>query len=73
MPIKTDKPDIESFIRKTEIPKEPRLDQDQGEKTFLLRLPRDLWYELKMEALQEGKTLHEYILNALRNRKGQGL
>jgi len=72
MAIKTEKPDIESFIRKTEapIPKEIERDQGQGEKTFLLRFPEELWYELKMEALQEGKTLHKYILHTLRTRKG---
>jgi len=71
MPIKTDKPDIENFIRKTDIPRVTKeVGQDQAEKTFLLRLPRELWYELKMEALQEGTTLHEHILNILRNRKG---
>ena len=70
--MKTVKPDIESFIRKadTPIPKETEHDQGQGEKTFLLRFPKELWYELKMEALREGKTLHEHILHILRTRKG---
>jgi predicted HicB family RNase H-like nuclease len=70
--MRTDKPGVESFVRKTEVlpPKEIEYDQGQGEKTFLLRFPKELWYELKMEALQEGKTLHEYILHILRTRKG---
>lgn len=74
MAIKTEKPDLESFVRKSDHKIDDVIEQvkrDMGpEKTFLLRLPRELWYELKMEALKEGKTLHEYMLQVLRNRQG---
>jgi hypothetical protein len=34
-------------------------------------LPYELWYELKMEALKKGSTLHNYILHSLKTRKGK--
>lgn len=70
MPIKTDKPDIESFVRKDETPapKEPKHEGQGKDKTFLLHLPYDLWYRLKMEALQEGKPLHQFIIEILGER-----
>jgi len=77
-------PDIESFIKKADTPpieqstkvrKQPKQDpakqdRSQGDKTYLLRLPYELWYELKLEALKKGSTLHDYILHTLRIRKG---
>jgi hypothetical protein len=71
--MQTSKPDLDSFVRKADdARKEPKpiKGQGQADKTFLLHLPYELWYRLKMEALQEGKTLHEYILQTLRTRRG---
>jgi len=38
-------------------------------KKFLLELPYELWKELKMEAMQRDKTLKDYLLEILKNRK----
>jgi len=72
MQVKAGKPDVESFISKadTAVTKIPKRDKGQGDKTYLLRLPYELWYELKMEALKKGSTLHDYILHTLSTRKG---
>jgi len=72
MQVKAGKPDVENFITKSEtaIPYQVKKEKSQGDKTYLLRLPYELWYELKMEALKEGSTLHDYILHTLSTRKG---
>jgi len=71
MQVKPVKPDVESFISKADTTiKAPKRDKIQGDKTYLLRLPYELWYELKMEALKKGSTLHDYILHTLNTRKG---
>ena len=71
MQVKPGKPDVESFISKADTTiKAPKRDKIQGDKTYLLRLPYELWYELKMEALKKGSTLHDYILHTLNTRKG---
>ena len=60
MQVKPGKPDVESFISKADTTiKAPTRD-----------LPYELWYELKMEALKKGSTLHDYILHTLSTRKG---
>ncbi|GEM_PF-3265661 len=38
-------------------------------KRYNLELPYDLWLELKLEAVQRGLTLKEYLLKILKNRK----
>lgn len=66
--MQTSKPDLDSFVRKADdAPKEPKPIESQGQadKTFLLHLPYELWYRLKVDALQEGKPLHQYIIEVL--------
>ena len=63
----TIKRSVDSFI---EGAKEKTAEPSSREKTFLLRLPHDLWKEAKMRALEEGVTLHEFILSAIREKLG---
>lgn len=39
---------------------------NQKEKTFLLRLEYDLWKKLKEKSLNQDKTLHKYIIDLLK-------
>ncbi len=56
MPIRTDKPNLDNFIKKadTEIREEPGRDFSQRDKRFLLRSPFGFWYELEADKPQEG-------------------
>ena len=38
------------------------------EKTFLLRLPYDLWKEAKMKAIENNLSLHDFILLAVKEK-----
>jgi len=35
------------------------------DKTLLIRMPHDVWYTAKQQALSEGITLHDYVLAAI--------
>ncbi|MGB9763695.1 MAG: hypothetical protein ACPLW7_06910 [Minisyncoccia bacterium] len=39
----------------------------QKEKTFLLKLDYNLWKKLKEKSLNQDKTLHQYIIDLLKN------
>lgn len=56
MPIKTDKPNLENFIRKTQTRKPEEVEGDFGQrgKRFLLRSPFGLWYELEADTPRDG-------------------
>lgn len=41
-------------------------DNNQKEKTFLLRLDYDLWKKMKEKSLSQDKTLHQYIIDLLK-------
>ena len=41
-------------------------DSPQKEKTFLLRMPYSLWKEAKIKALNQNKTLHAFLLEAIK-------
>lgn len=55
--------DVEGFIKSA---KAEEHKEDRKDKKFLLDLPYDLWYKLKLRALQEGKPLKELMVEALR-------
>ena len=42
--------------------------EDQKEKTFLLRLPYEIWKRAKTKAVEEEKTLQEFILEAVKEK-----
>ncbi len=35
-------------------------------KTLLIRMPHDVWYTAKQQALSEGITLHDYVVEAIK-------
>lgn len=35
------------------------------DKTLLIRIPHDVWYTAKQQALSEGLTLHDYVIAAI--------
>ena len=59
---------VDTFI---EGAKEKTTEPPAKEKTFLLRLPYELWKEAKMRALEQEMTLQEFILSAIRERLGR--
>ncbi len=55
----------EDFVEKAKSTLEEKGNEEKV-KTFLLRLPYSLWKEAKMKAFEEDKTLHGFILEAIR-------
>lgn len=73
--MKTEKPNVDDFIRGAKAEKaatqsapaavaaEPKKD-----KTFLLRIPYDLWDRARRKAGAEAISLHDYIIMALQEK-----
>ncbi|MDQ7032546.1 MAG: toxin-antitoxin system HicB family antitoxin [Desulfonauticus sp.] len=40
--------------------------EEQKEKTFLLRMPYEVWKKAKTKAIEEEKTLQQFILDAVK-------
>jgi len=45
-----------------------RAKEEQKEKTFLLRMPYEIWKKAKTKAIEEDKTLQQFILDAVKSR-----
>ncbi|RUM31021.1 MAG: hypothetical protein DSY42_03490 [Aquifex sp.] len=63
--------DVDEFIKtakveEREVSKEAQEPQARKVKKFLIELPYDLWMELKMRAVKEGKSLKDLILDILK-------
>lgn len=68
----TPKPNLDTFLKGA---KEKTLitTTSTKDKTFLLKMPFEMWKETKEKALQKDMTLHEYILTAIKEKNFSGL
>ena len=57
--------DVEDFIRTAKVEERIERQEQPKVKKFLIELPYELWLELKMEALKQGKPLKTVILEIL--------
>jgi len=44
-----------------------KANEEQKEKTFLLRMPYEIWKKAKTKAIEEDKTLQQFILDAVKS------
>ena len=58
----------ENFVEEAKSSLEEKTTQMERNKTFLLRIPYPLWKEAKIEALRQGITLHEFIIEAIKEK-----
>jgi predicted HicB family RNase H-like nuclease len=68
MTLKTEKPNVDAFIKGAS--KNELIDQEPGpskkkEKTFMMRLPYDLWMRAKLTATEQDIPLHDYLLRLI--------
>jgi predicted HicB family RNase H-like nuclease len=69
MTLKTEKPNVDAFIKgatKNEpIDHAPSSNPKKKEKTFMMRLPYDLWMKAKLKATEQDIPLHDFLLNLI--------
>jgi len=63
--------DVEEFIKTAKVEEKPEKKEEGIQSTpkvkkFLIELPYDLWIELKMKAIKEGRPLKDVILDILK-------
>lgn len=63
--------DVEEFIKTAKVEEKPGRKEEDVQSTpkvkkFLIELPYDLWMELKMKAIKEGRPLKDVILDILK-------
>lgn len=60
------KPNLDSFLKGAKEKTPPTT--TTKDKTFLVKMSFEMWKETKEKALQNDITLHEYILNAIKEK-----
>ena len=66
--------DPEDFIRGARADQHLLQDQSEGkkEKTFLLRIPYNIWDQARRKAGAQATSLHNYIIQALQEKNSHG-